>query len=76
MIKKRQHNRYTAPAISLRDYTHKIIRTGTLLAEYFEFILKFRRALAYRHPTNTCWLLISLEHKTCDHSERAIGLFA
>lgn len=26
-------------------------------------------ALAYRHPTNTCWLLISLEHKTCDHSE-------
>lgn len=61
MIKKRQHNRYTAPAISLQDYAHKIIRTGTLLAEYLEFVKIFRYTLTNRTTVNTtCWLVIYL----------------
>ena len=32
--------------------TKKIVSTGTLLVKYFEFILKFRRALAYQVPAN------------------------
>ena len=50
-----------APVISLRDYTNKIIRTGALLAEYFEFIKIFRHTLANRTTVNTtCWLVIYL----------------
>ena len=63
-MKKHQLNRYITPTISLQNYTKKIITTSAPLAEYLEFIKKFRYALASRDIINTtCWLVISLNRK-------------
>jgi hypothetical protein len=63
-MKKHQRSHYRTPTISLQDYTRKIITTSAPLAEYLEFIKKFRYALTSRDIINTtCWLVISLNRK-------------
>jgi len=47
-MKKHQRNRYRTPTISLQDYTKKIITTSAPLAEYLEFIKKFRYTVSIR----------------------------